>query len=79
MATTNKVSKKVIKVENIEGAGQRFSIYEVRVRKIADGETWTSDRYLSKEAAEETAELYRESFTHLYDAVYVMEHSVWVK
>lgn len=79
MATTNKVSKKVIKVENIEGAGQRFSIYEVRVRKIADGEIWTSDRYLSEQAAEETAKLYRESFSHLYDAVYVMEHSVWVE
>lgn len=77
MATTKKFSKKVIKVENVEGAGQRFSIYEVRVRRIEDGEIWTSDRYLSKEAAEETAALYRTNFTKVYDLVYVMEHSVW--
>lgn len=79
MATTNKVSKKVIKVENIEGAGQRFSIYEVRVRKIADGEIWTSDRYLSEKAAEEQAKFYREHFTKLYDSVWVREQSVWVR
>ena len=70
------MTRKSIKVTEIENGHKYFIIYEVRVKK-QNGEVIVHDRYLNRKDAEKSQDFVYEHLNNLYTCAFIMEHEVW--
>ena len=70
------MTRKSIKVTEIENGHKYFTIYEVRVKKL-NGEVVVHDRYLNEKDAEKAQEFVYEHLNNLYTCAYIIEEIVW--
>lgn len=70
------MTRKSIKVTEIEGGHKYFTIYEVHVKKL-DGEVIVHDSFLNKKDAEKDQDFVYEHLSELYTCAFIIERMVW--